>query len=74
MPRHVSEIFAAGPVVDQVDDECPHDRTSLFDRGSLLPGLYFATASRIPGKGFVIGAKWFQISAGTGCPRRLNAL
>jgi hypothetical protein len=33
MPRHVRQIFAAGLIVDQVDDECPHDRTPLFDRG-----------------------------------------
>jgi hypothetical protein len=30
---HVGQIFLAGLVVDQVDDECPHDRTSLFDQG-----------------------------------------
>jgi hypothetical protein len=29
----VGQVFLAGLVVDQVDDECPHDPTSLFDRG-----------------------------------------
>jgi hypothetical protein len=31
--RHLCQIFVAGLVVDQADDDVPHDRTSLFDRG-----------------------------------------
>jgi hypothetical protein len=33
VPCEVGEIFLAGLVVNQADDECPHDPTSLFDRG-----------------------------------------
>ncbi len=32
VPRQVGEISPAGPIVNQIDDECPHDRTPLFDR------------------------------------------
>jgi hypothetical protein len=50
MPRYVRQIFAAGLIVNQVDDECPHDRTPLFDRGLLVAGLYFGTTSGSPEK------------------------
>jgi hypothetical protein len=32
VPGQVSKVFAAGAVINQIDDECPHDRTPLFDR------------------------------------------
>jgi hypothetical protein len=70
MPRHVSQVFAAGLIVDQVDDECPHDRTPLFDRGPLLAGLYFGTISRFRGNGFVSCAKWFQFGRQRFAPQR----
>jgi hypothetical protein len=44
VPRQVGEIFLAGLVVNQADDECPHDRTSLLitggDRGSLFQDVF----------------------------------
>jgi hypothetical protein len=46
------EIFATGLVVNQVDDECPHDRTSLFDRGR-YSGTLFQDV-------FVAVGKWFR--------------
>ena len=57
VPHDFGEIFAAGLVVEHADDECPHDRTPLFDRTSLLPGLYFRATSRAPRNGFVTRAK-----------------
>lgn len=33
VPHHLGEISLAGLVVNQADDECPHDPTSSFDRG-----------------------------------------
>jgi hypothetical protein len=40
VPRQAAETFLAGLVVNQVDDERPHDRTSLLikggDRGSMF--------------------------------------
>jgi hypothetical protein len=39
----------------------------LFDRGSLLPGLYFRATSRASRNGFVSRAKRFRSRAGTGC-------
>jgi hypothetical protein len=32
MPDHTSEDALARLVVNQADDECPHDRTSLLDQ------------------------------------------
>jgi hypothetical protein len=32
MPGDVGDVFLAGLVVNQADDECPHDPTPLFDR------------------------------------------
>jgi len=52
VPHHFSEIFAARLVVDHVDDECPHDRTPLFDR-RWYSGALFQDA-------FVAGGKWFR--------------
>ena len=52
VPNDFCEIFAAGLVVDQADDECPHDRTPLFDRGR-YSGALFQDA-------FVAGGKWFR--------------
>jgi hypothetical protein len=66
VPRHVSQIFPAGSIVDQVDDECPHDRTPLFDRGSLLPGLYFGATSRASRNGFVSRANGFEAGQAPG--------
>jgi hypothetical protein len=70
MPRHVSQVFAAGLIVDQVDDECPHDRTPLFDRGSLLAVLYFGTTSRFPGNGFVSAQNGFSSGASGSHPQK----
>jgi hypothetical protein len=47
-----SEIFAAGLIVNQADDECPHDRTPLFDRAR-YSGALFQDA-------FVATGKWFR--------------
>jgi hypothetical protein len=33
VPRHVGDVFLAGPVVNQADDECPHDLAPLFEQG-----------------------------------------
>jgi hypothetical protein len=52
VPNDFCEIFAAGLVVDQANDECPHDRTPLFDRG-WYSGALFQDA-------FVMGGKWFR--------------
>jgi hypothetical protein len=32
IPGDVGHMFAAGLLVNQIDDECPHDRTPLFDQ------------------------------------------
>lgn len=33
------QVFPAGPVVNQVDDDVPHDRTPLFDRAPGYSGF-----------------------------------
>jgi hypothetical protein len=48
------EIFAAGLVVNQADDECPHDRTPLFERG-WYSGALFQDAFVGAENGFVSG-------------------
>jgi hypothetical protein len=55
MSDDLGEIFLAGLVVNQADDECPHDRTSLFDRGR-YSGALFQDA-------FVASGKWFRRAA-----------
>jgi hypothetical protein len=35
VPDDFGETFPAGLVVNQIDDERPHNRTSLFDRARL---------------------------------------
>ena len=72
VPRHVSQIFPAGSIVDQVDDEGPHDRTPLFDRGSLLPGLYFGATSRASRNGFVSRANGFEAGQASGPASRVK--
>jgi hypothetical protein len=52
VPHHFGEIFAAGLVVNQADDESPHDRTPLFDRGWCSGALFQDV--------FVEGGKWFR--------------
>jgi hypothetical protein len=50
VPRQAAETFLAGLVVNQVDDECPHDRTSLLikggDRGSMFQDVFVSGCLR----------------------------
>lgn len=59
MPRQIGHVFLAGLPVNQVDDECPHDRTplliSLLDRR-----CRFQDAFVIPENGFTGSPKWFR--------------
>src|ERR1700744_1873640 len=45
MHRYVSEIFLAGLIVNQTDDECPHDPTPSLEPASKLTEAGFRTAS-----------------------------
>src|SRR5664279_4792349 len=40
MPRHIGEVFLAGMVVNQADDEGPHDRTPLLIKREARPPLF----------------------------------
>jgi hypothetical protein len=53
VPADIGEIFLAGSLIDQTDDECPHDRTPLLDRGSIHTRALFLA-------GFVRFPKWFR--------------
>ena len=59
---HGGEIFLAGMLVNQAEDECQHDRTPLFDRGTDIrrpfQGVFEAGEN-----GFVDVVKSFR-----GCP------
>jgi hypothetical protein len=49
--RHVHQEILAGLVVNQADDECPHDRTPLLIVATRT-GLGFRGASSAPENGF----------------------
>ena len=53
MPPQIGQVFFAGLPVNQVDDECPHDRTPLFDRRR------FDRRPLFPAD-FVRSSKWFR--------------
>jgi hypothetical protein len=63
VPHDFGEIFAAGLVVEHADDECPHDRTPLFERG-WYSGAVFQDA-------FVAGGKWFRRRSRFQQPRQM---
>jgi hypothetical protein len=60
MPGKVAQIFSAGLVVDQADDEGPHGRTPLFDRDTdsrgLFPGTFVQWEKRFPACFFNTGS------------------
>jgi hypothetical protein len=59
---HGGQIFPAGMLVNQAEDECQHDRTPLFDRGADIRRAFqgvFAGREN----GFVNTVKSFR-----GCP------
>jgi hypothetical protein len=53
-------VFPARLVVDQVDNDVPHDRTPLFDPWLLIPAIRFPVPSRDHENGFVIPREWFR--------------
>jgi hypothetical protein len=44
MPPEVNEIFPARPIVNQIEDECPHDRPRCLTC-RLIAGLCFQSSS-----------------------------
>jgi hypothetical protein len=67
MPPQIGQVFFAGLPVNQVDDECPHDRTPLLI-GVLDRRCRFQDAFMIPKNGFTGAPKWFR-QAGRWHPR-----
>jgi hypothetical protein len=59
LPRR-GKIFPARSVVNQVDDDVPHDRTPLFDPWVLIAAIRFPVSSRNHENGFVIATEWFR--------------
>jgi hypothetical protein len=59
LPRR-GKVFPARLVVNQVDDEVPHDRTPLFDPWMLIAAIRFPASSRDHENGFVIATEWFR--------------
>ena len=59
LPRR-GKVFPARLVVNQVDDDVPHDRTPLFDPSMLIAAIRFPASSRDHENGFVIAAEWFR--------------
>jgi hypothetical protein len=59
MPRQIGQVFLAGRPVNQIDDECPHDRTPLLIE-VLDRRLWFQDAFAIPKNGFVGSPKWLR--------------
>jgi hypothetical protein len=54
--QHGGQIVLAGLLVDQADDECPHDRTPLLIDPNRILDLFQA--------GFVGAGKWFREGVG----------
>jgi len=48
VPDQAREEALARPVVNQVNDECPHDRTSLFDQSRPYLGSVSGRLRRVP--------------------------
>lgn len=59
LPRS-GQIFLARLVVNQVDDDVPHDRTPLFDPRVSIPGDCFRVSSRAKENGFVGTTELFR--------------
>jgi hypothetical protein len=59
LPR-CGNVFPARLVVNQVDNDVPHDRTPLFDPWLLIPAVRFQAPSRDHENGFVIPREWFR--------------
>jgi len=59
LPR-CGKVFPARLVVNQVDDDVPHDRTPLFDPWVLIPVIRFPVSSRDHENGFVSATEWFR--------------
>jgi hypothetical protein len=59
MPAQIGQVFLAGLPVNQIDDECPHDRTPLLI-GVLDRRCRFQDAFIIPKNGFTGAPKWFR--------------
>ncbi len=59
LPR-CGKVIPARLVVNQVDDDVPHDRTPLFDLWVLIPAIPFPMSSRYHENGFVSAAEWFR--------------
>jgi hypothetical protein len=53
VPRHVGEVFLARLVVNQADDECPHDRIPRCLTRLVMEDLRFRPASLGSKNGFV---------------------
>ncbi len=59
LPR-CGKVIPAQLVVNQVDDDVPHDRTPLFDPWVLIPAIPFPVSSRDHENGFVSATEWFR--------------
>jgi hypothetical protein len=54
------KVFPARLVVNQVDDDVPHDRTPLFDPSMSIPAIRFPASSPDHENGFISAMEWFR--------------
>jgi hypothetical protein len=65
MPGNVGQMFAAGLIVNQIEDECPHDRTPSFDRNAWYQDRV-SGPFRVSRKAVSSAGKMVSIAAGGG--------